>query len=319
MKLKDIYALAVEKGKKVDPRDKEALEKLMEEEKEKYDKLEGPDKEVFDLQRLENPFPDTRILHGEGDTEVKGVMVGIDLSTGEVTLADRLREMGKNVDLMISHHPSGLGVAGLHEVMHLQKDVLYQWGVPINIAESLMDERISEVERKIKGRNYNKTLDAAKLLDIPFMCLHTPADNLVNDYLTKLVEKKELETVKDVIKMLEEVPECHQARKYNDGPFILAGNEDRSAGKVVVEMTGGTQGSKKSYEKLAQSGVGTLIGMHLSEEHRKEAKKHHLNYVIAGHMASDSLGLNLILDELEKKGIEILPCSGFIRHSRTDD
>jgi hypothetical protein len=38
--------------------------------------------------------------------------------------------------------------------------------------------------------------------------------------------------------------------------------------------------------------------------------------VIAGHISSDSLGVNLFLDELEKRGIEIIPCSGLIRVSR---
>jgi len=33
-------------------------------------------------------------------------------------------------------------------------------------------------------------------------------------------------------------------------------------------------------------------------------------------MSSDSLGMNLFLDELEKRGIEIVPCSGLIRISR---
>ncbi|PJB18902.1 NGG1p interacting factor NIF3, partial [Candidatus Falkowbacteria bacterium CG_4_9_14_3_um_filter_36_9] len=52
------------------------------------------------------------------------------------------------------------------------------------------------------------------------------------------------------------------------------------------------------------------------EEHRKEAEKNHINVVIAGHMASDSLGMNLFLDELEKKGITVVPCSGLIRVKR---
>jgi hypothetical protein len=56
--------------------------------------------------------------------------------------------------------------------------------------------------------------------------------------------------------------------------------------------------------------------MHISEKHRKKAQKAHINVVIAGHMASDSLGMNLFLDELEKKGIEIIPCSGLIRVKR---
>jgi hypothetical protein len=33
-------------------------------------------------------------------------------------------------------------------------------------------------------------------------------------------------------------------------------------------------------------------------------------------MSSDSIGMNIFLDELEKRGIEIISCSGFIRVSR---
>jgi hypothetical protein len=56
--------------------------------------------------------------------------------------------------------------------------------------------------------------------------------------------------------------------------------------------------------------------MHMSEEHRREAEKNHINVVIAGHMASDSLGMNLFLDELVKQGITVIPTSGLIRFSR---
>jgi hypothetical protein len=56
--------------------------------------------------------------------------------------------------------------------------------------------------------------------------------------------------------------------------------------------------------------------MHQSEEHRKEAEAANINVVIAGHMSSDSLGMNLFLDELEKQDIEVIPCSGLIRIKR---
>ena len=67
---------------------------------------------------------------------------------------------------------------------------------------------------------------------------------------------------------------------------------------------------------MAQAGIGTIIGTHMGEEHRKEAEKHHINVVIAGHIAFDSLGMNLFLDELEKKDIEVIPVSGLIRVKR---
>jgi len=316
MKLEEIYELAVEMGIEGDVRSEEELKQKMEEAEEKYEELEGKDKEVFDKQRMKNPFQDSRLLHGDLDAEVERILTGINIDTGEIVLADRLSEKGKNIDLVLGHHPRGLGLASLYEVMELQKDMLEEWGVPINVAEGMMNERIKEVERKVKGANYNQSLDATKLLDIPMMCLHTVTDNLVESYLTEKIEDEELKKVEDVMDFLKDIPEYHEARKFNAGPDLLVGNKENRAGKVVVEMTGGTEGSKDSYEKLAEAGVGTIIGMHLSDDHREKVEENHINYVIAGHMASDSLGLNIFLDELEKKGVEIVPCSGFIRHSR---
>lgn len=317
MKLKEIYDKAIEMGMESDVRDEEELNKKLEEAKEQYEELEGKDKEVFDEQRMENPFQDSRLLHGDPDTEVERILAGINIDTGEVVLADRLSEKGEDIDLILGHHPRGVGLASLHEVMELQKDILEEWGVPINVAEGMVNERMSEVERKVKGANFNQSLDAARVLDIPMMCLHTVTDNLVESYLSEKIEDEEFDKVEDVIDFLKEIPEFHEARKINDGPDLLVGREDNRAGKVVVEMTGGTEGSKESYEKLAEAGVGTIIGMHLSEDHREEVEANHINYIIAGHMASDSLGVNLLLDELEKEGIEVVPCSGLIRHSRS--
>ena len=114
-----------------------------------------------------------------------------------------------------------------------------------------------------------------------------------------------------------EIPEFREAAKKGFGPMIFSGAEDNRAGKIAItEITGGTSGSPKLFEKLSQAGVGTIIGMHMGEEGRKEAEKAHLNVVIAGHISSDSLGMNLFLDELEKRGVEIVPCSGLIRISR---
>ncbi len=316
MRLKDIYELAIEMGIESDVREENELNKKLEKAKEEYEDLEGKDKEVFDEQKLENPFSDSRILYGDLDKEVDRILAGINIDTGEVVLADRLSEKGKGIDLILGHHPRGLGLASLHEVMELQKDMLEEWGVPISIAEGMVNKRMSEVGRKIKGANFNQSLDAAKILDIPMMCLHTITDNLVESFLTERIENKEFDKVEDVIDFLKDIPEYHEARKFNDGPDLIVGKEENRTGKVVVEMTGGTEGSKDSYEKLAEAGVGTIIGMHLSEEHREKVEENHINYIIAGHMASDSLGVNLLLDELEKEGIEIIPCSGLIRHSR---
>jgi putative NIF3 family GTP cyclohydrolase 1 type 2 len=54
--------------------------------------------------------------------------------------------------------------------------------------------------------------------------------------------------------------------------------------------------------------------MHLSEEALENAKKAHLNVIIAGHVSSDTLGLNLLFDELEKdEPLAFVGVSGFER------
>jgi putative NIF3 family GTP cyclohydrolase 1 type 2 len=120
-----------------------------------------------------------------------------------------------------------------------------------------------------------------------------------------------------LINFLKEISEYKKAIEFGAGPKIFVGAEENRCGRIAItEITGGTEGSPKLYEKMAQAGIGTVVGMHISEEHKKEAENANLNVVIAGHISSDSLGMNLFLDELEKQEIEIVPCSGFIRVSR---
>jgi putative NIF3 family GTP cyclohydrolase 1 type 2 len=317
LRIKEIYALAVALGMEKDPRGKEAVEALLQRERERYAELKEEEREGYDTERFSNPYSDTRILYGDPEREVRRVFAGIDMEAAEVLLADRLGEKGKPVDLIIAHHPEGRALAELHEVMHLQEDVLARFGVPINVAEGILSSRISEVKRGLMPLNHYRTIDAARLLDIPLMCVHTAADNLVADYLQRLFDERRPERLSDVLKLLKELPEYRAATGQGAGPTIVVGEKDRRAGKIFVDMTGGTSGSQDAYAKLAVAGVGTVVGMHIKEEHRKEAEKNNINVVIAGHMASDSLGMNLFLDELAREGVEILAGSGLIRVART--
>jgi len=90
------------------------------------------------------------------------------------------------------------------------------------------------------------------------------------------------------------------------------GKPDNRAGKVCVKMAGGTGGAKTLYEAFESAGIGTLVCMHIKEDHIDIAKKHHINVVVAGHMPSDSLGMNLMYGELEKDGLDIVRFSGLI-------
>ena len=318
MKLGEIYRLAIEKGMSKDPRSKEAVERLLEKENKQFGEMKDEEKKEYDQDKLFNPYADTRILFGDPELEVNRVLTGIDMETGEVLLADRVSGRDKKIDLIIAHHPEGKAMAALYQVMRVQEDILAKFGVPINVAEGIMASRISEVKWGLMPLNHNRAVDAARMLGIPIMCVHTPADNLVNDFLQSMMDKKKPETMDDVIKLLKEIPEFAEAVNYNAGPTIVLGSKERRAGRVMVDMTGGTSGSEDAYAKLAIAGVGTLVVMHIGEKHRKEAEKNNINVIIAGHMASDSLGLNLFLDEIAHRGIEVIPCAGLMRHERKE-
>lgn len=318
MTLQQIYNLAIEMGTGADLRGVKSVEKHLKRIKEKYAKFSKEEKSEFDEEKLKNPYSDTRVLCGDLNKQIKRIMVGIDVDAGELMVAKYLSDNGKSIDLYISHHPTGKALASLDEVMHLQAEVLENYGVPINIAESLLKMRISEVARGISPINHNKAAMAAKNLGIALMCVHTPADNLVASYLKKIVEKEKPEFVGDLVDVLKKIPEYSLAQKEAAGVKIFSGAKENHCGKIALtEITGGTEGSAKIYEKLANAGIGTVVGMHMSEEHKKEAEASHVNVVIAGHISSDSLGMNLFLDELEKKGIEIIPASGLIRVKRS--
>ncbi|MFQ5427829.1 MAG: NGG1p interacting factor NIF3 [Thermodesulfobacteriota bacterium] len=317
MKIQDIYEKAYTRGMEVDPRGIEEVRAELKKIKKDFEDLKEKNKETFDGERLVNPYSDTRVLYpGTAHKEIKRVLVGIDMEVGEILLADRLGEKGRPIDLIIAHHPEGRAMANLHAVMNMQAGIMLKYGVPINVAEDIMAERISEVRRRIMPANHMRAVDAARLLEMPFMCMHTPADNSVVSFLQGLFDEKKPAYVSDIIELLAEIPEYENAAKEVMSPDVVCGTGKRKAGKIFVDMTGGTGGSKKAFTKLSNAGVGTVVGMHISEDHRKEAEKNHLNVIIAGHMASDNLGMNLLFDNILSPDIEIVETAGFRRVSR---
>ena len=132
-----------------------------------------------------------------------------------------------------------------------------------------------------------------------------------------MIEKAKPDRLKDVLDLLLDIPEYRRSASLQLPPRIVSGSEESRCGKIFVDMTGGTEGAKEVFDKYAASGVSTLVGMHISEDHLETAKKANLNIVIAGHISSDTLGLNLLLDNVEKKEpFEYVCVSGFerVRH-----
>ncbi|OGD56617.1 hypothetical protein A2V71_00220 [Candidatus Berkelbacteria bacterium RBG_13_40_8] len=339
MTIKQIFNLAIEAGVHADPRGRRGIEHWLELEKKKYRKLPEEEKEFFDKERLTNPYADSRVHFGDPDTKVKTIIAGVEVEEPEIALITALSAKDKSnevikvmkrgtnnsitnnfvlPDLIITHHPIGKAFAALDDVMKMQADLMASYGVPINVAEGVNRERLSAVSRSISPINHMKPVDLAKFANLPIMNIHTPCDNLVFQFLQKLMDRKNPETVGEIIDILRKIPEYKESALNNAGPRIFAGAPENRAGKIVAfDITGGTEGAKEIYPELAKAGVGTIIGMHMKDENREEAIKNHLNVVIAGHISSDSIGMNLFLDKLAAKNIKIIPLGGLIRYRRS--
>jgi hypothetical protein len=242
--------------------------------------------------------------------------VGIDTDAAEILLADRLNQKGAKIDLVVGHHPIGISLAALHDVMDLQVDAYANVGVPINVMDDLMKQRSDQVKRKIHPGNHNQIVDAARLLNIPLVNFHTIWDNMGDEFIRNYLSKNTFDTVGELLDYLMELPEYQEAARGKNAPEIVSGGPKHRAGKIAVFFTGGTNPSKEIYSELGKAGIGTLVDMHIPEECLEELKKLHVNVINAGHMASDSLGANLFLDLLEKRGIEVIVAGGLIRVKR---
>jgi hypothetical protein len=315
--LQQLYDICIDLAIKNGPRPKKDIDEQLKKLRGDYKKMDAKKKKYFDVESLTNPFLDSRIEAGDPKTKLRRIMVGIDAGVGEILLANELNKSGKKIDAFISHHPEGRCLIDLTQVMDIQEDIAVMEGVPVNVVEKLMKGRVNDLNRALHAINHYQVPDAARILNIPFACFHTFADNQAYWFIKNYITKKKPKYIGDIIDALLELPEFQEAKKRGNPPLIFCGSEDSRVGKISFSgFTGGTSGSKDMYEKMAAAGIGTLLAMHIPEEHRKLAEQHHMNVLICGHMASDSLGVNILMDEAEKRGVEIVPCSGFVRVSR---
>jgi putative NIF3 family GTP cyclohydrolase 1 type 2 len=240
--------------------------------------------------------------------QVKKAMFGVDIDTADLLLA---RELG--CDAVIAHHPGATtSGANMYKVMERSIELMVREGVPINKAQKALKERQDTVGRAEHSGNWDKVTSAAKLLKMTFMNIHMPIDivseRTVQKHLDSRLNPKS--KLSDVIDALKEMPEFAGEPA---GPVIRAGDKDSYAGRVMVSMATGTNCGPNVMKAYYEAGVGTLVMMHIPEDSLKAIKEQNYgNVIIAGHMRSDSVGLNLFVKELEARGIEVIKMSGIV-------
>ena len=204
MKIQEIFELATQVGIDHDPRGRKKIEKILAKIASDYKEMSKKKKEDFDIEKLTNPYSDSGIHYSDEKREVKRVLVGIDITSAEVLLAKELERQGKKIDLIIAHHPEGKALTNIHEVMDIQIEVLEQAGVPANVSEKILEDRLRQVFQALAPINHYQAIDTAKILDIQMMNIHTPADNCVWKFVDEFISKKKPENVGEIVEVLKD-------------------------------------------------------------------------------------------------------------------
>jgi hypothetical protein len=165
------------------------------------------------------------------------------------------------------------------------------------------------------ARNYGRVAQAAQLLNVSFLNVHLPCDiitrRLIAEKMAPFNRPESRARVAEVIASLQEFPEQKLAATE---PKVRLGSPERLAGRVAVAMAGYTNGGVDVLKAYYDAGVGTVLMMHFPEADLKEAREQKLagSLIVTGHMASDSIGINIYLDELERRGLEVVRGGGII-------
>lgn len=247
-----------------------------------------------------NRIPADSEIHVTG-RKLRRVLVAIDVGIGELLLAQNL-----NCDGVIAHHPAG-GKAQLegYKVFLRHIDQMRAAGVPANVAKDAVKNKYRVLDIQHHPENYDQTPSAAKKLGIPLISIHSPCDEIGRRMMVQAVKGLDKDaTVRQLVSRIGEFPEFRGAETRIE---VRLGSPNRKAGKVAISHACYTNGGYDVAKAYFQHGISTLSYIHISEpDLTKLASESFANLVVLGHIASDWLGINRFLSEIEKQGVETI-------------
>ncbi len=228
---------------------------------------------------------------------VRKVLFSIDVTTSELLLA---KELG--CDAVIAHHPVGRAVIDFPKVVSRHVGFMVEKGVPRKVAEKAASELISRLEVRRHPSNYQSVVSAAQELGMPLMNIHLPIDQVTRGFLLQAVERSKASTAGELVRALGRIPEFrHAATKIE----IMMGRPGNKLGRWVLVFAAGTNGGYPVAKAYFENGMDTVIYLHVDFDELIRLRKDCVgNLIVLGHMAGDSIGINLFLRELSKKGVK---------------
>jgi hypothetical protein len=195
-----------------------------------------------------------------------------------------------------------------------QVEQMTEEGIAEPIARAAVAERVATVHRRRHMANPNRVLDTARLIGLPLLNIHLPPDIVTRHFIQDLIAEKvdPATSIGALLEVLGEVPEMRQSLVK---PEVWIGDLDNAIGRSTVAIAGGTNGGYPIFRTYYAAGVKTILAMHIDEADflrlRAEVPAD-CNFVVTGHMPSDSIGINRLIWGLEDRELECTRTSGVI-------
>jgi putative NIF3 family GTP cyclohydrolase 1 type 2 len=238
-------------------------------------------------------------IHVKGSGKIRKALVAIDVGIGELLLAKQL-----GCDAVIAHHPAG-GQARLngYKVFERHVDQMVEAGVPRKMAEEAIQNKMNSLELTHHSDNYDQVPIAAKKLGLSLMSIHSPCDEMGRQLVVKHVKNiHPTATVNDLIQQIIKLTEYYNAESKIK---IRLGASNNKVGKITFSHAAYTNGGYEVARAYYDYGTETLMYIHVGENDlARLSKEKHGNLIVLGHIASDWVGLNILLSALKSKGIE---------------
>jgi len=254
-------------------------------------------------------IPGDSAIHQPGEG-IRRVLFGIDLKAPELMLA-----ADRGFDCAISHHPvGGASTLRFHKVLERHITQMVAAGVPAAVAEDTMRGTIEERRILSSMSNYDHDPSVARLLDLPYLNIHTPLDEIGRRSMAEAAASLGADAT---------IAELTEHLRTSFGEFrnaateieVRVGKPENRIGKVVVSHGAGTNGGYPVAKAYFDHGIDTVVYIHCRPADAKRLRDEFgaaKTLVVAGHIASDSVGINPYIDRLRVEGLDVTTFSGII-------
>ncbi len=249
-------------------------------------------------------------VYVEAPGAVKRVLFGVDIDATELLWAKQ-----EGYDAVIAHHPLGdTARTDFARVVERQIDQMGAEGIAPDVARKAVDVRLARIHRATHMSNINRLVDTARLMGMPLMNIHLACDIISKQAVSDAVAAAGADaTVGAAIERLNAIPELAAGLTKAEA---WLGDPAQPLGRHTVAIAGGTNGGFPVFREYFGVGVDTIFTMHVAEDDLQRLAVDPISsgraVVVTGHMATDSIGINVVIDGLEERGIAVTRTSGIV-------